>query len=82
MRITRYGEHQFQLTRYASIFPMNCFLVREDDGLTLIDSTIFSPADDVARMAAAFSAPSRRSLVVRIGAPTPPEPTAYHERSR
>ncbi len=27
---------------------MNCYLVQEDDGLTLIDSTVSSPADDVA----------------------------------
>ena len=29
---------------------MNCFLVTEDDGLTLVDSTMSSPAEDVARM--------------------------------
>src|SRR6266851_660073 len=27
---------------------MNCYLVQEDDGLTLVDSTTSSPADDVA----------------------------------
>jgi glyoxylase-like metal-dependent hydrolase (beta-lactamase superfamily II) len=27
---------------------MNCYLVQEDDGLTLIDSTTSSPADDIA----------------------------------
>jgi glyoxylase-like metal-dependent hydrolase (beta-lactamase superfamily II) len=32
------------LTRWAAVFPMNCYLVSEDDGLTLIDSTISSPA--------------------------------------
>jgi glyoxylase-like metal-dependent hydrolase (beta-lactamase superfamily II) len=29
---------------------MNCYLVTEDDGLTLVDSTVSSPADDVATM--------------------------------
>ena len=29
---------------------MNCYLVIEDDGLTLVDSTISSPADDVAAL--------------------------------
>jgi glyoxylase-like metal-dependent hydrolase (beta-lactamase superfamily II) len=29
---------------------MNCYLVVEDDGVTLIDSTMSSPADDVARV--------------------------------
>jgi len=30
---------------------MNCYLVQEDDGLTLVDSTTSSPADDVALIA-------------------------------
>src|SRR5438876_890563 len=30
------------------VFPMNCYLVIEDDGLTLVDSTMSSPADDLA----------------------------------
>jgi glyoxylase-like metal-dependent hydrolase (beta-lactamase superfamily II) len=60
MRITRHGEHLLQLTRYPSVFPMNCFLVREDDGLTLVDSTISSPAEDVARMAAELNLELRR----------------------
>ena len=48
MRITRHGAHLVQLTRYAAVFPMNCYLVLEDDGLTLVDSTMSSPAADVA----------------------------------
>jgi len=30
---------------------MNCYLVEDDDGLTLVDSTMSSPADDVALIA-------------------------------
>lgn len=52
MRITRHGEHLIQLTRWAVAFPMNCYLVVEEDGLTLVDSTISSPADDVAILTA------------------------------
>ena len=48
MKITRHGANLAQLTRYAALFPMNCYLVQEDDGLTLVDSTTSSPADDVA----------------------------------
>src|SRR2546428_13910340 len=33
------------------VFPMNCYLVIEDDGLTLVDSTMSSPADDIAAIA-------------------------------
>jgi glyoxylase-like metal-dependent hydrolase (beta-lactamase superfamily II) len=60
MKITRHGEHLVQLTKFSAIFPMNCFLVREDDGLTLVDSTLYSPAEDVARTAAGLGLQLRR----------------------
>jgi len=60
MRITRHGEHLLQLTRYAAAFPMNCYLVLEADGLTLVDSTISSPAPDVERLANELSLKLRR----------------------
>jgi glyoxylase-like metal-dependent hydrolase (beta-lactamase superfamily II) len=50
MKITRLSSRLIQLTRYPTVFPMNCYLVVEDDGLTLVDSTTSSPADDVAAM--------------------------------
>jgi len=48
VKITPLGLYAFQLTRFPAVFPMNCFLVREADSLTLIDSTMSSPADEVA----------------------------------
>ncbi len=48
MKTTRLSSNLVQLTRYPAVFPMNCYLVQEDDGLTLVDSTTSSPADDVA----------------------------------
>jgi glyoxylase-like metal-dependent hydrolase (beta-lactamase superfamily II) len=60
VRITRHGSFLIQLTRYAAVFPMNCFLVREEDGLTLVDSTMSSPAEDVSRMAAELGLKLRR----------------------
>jgi glyoxylase-like metal-dependent hydrolase (beta-lactamase superfamily II) len=60
MRITRHGRYLVQLTRYPAVFPMNCYLVREDDGLTLVDSTMSSPAADVARVAAELGLQLRR----------------------
>lgn len=35
MNITQHGQHLFQLTR---LWAFNCYLVREDEGLTLIDT--------------------------------------------
>jgi len=48
VKITPIGLYAFQLTRFPAAFPMNCFLVREADSLTLIDSTMSSPAAEVA----------------------------------
>ena len=60
MRITRHGDHLVQLTRWAYAFPQNLYLVIEEDGLTLVDSSISSPADDVARMTAQLGQELRR----------------------
>jgi glyoxylase-like metal-dependent hydrolase (beta-lactamase superfamily II) len=60
VRITRYGDHLVQLTRWAAVFPMNCYLVLEEDGLTLVDSTMSSPAEDVSRVASELGSSLRR----------------------
>ena len=60
MKTTRYGERLIQLTRYPAVFPMNCYLVIEEDGLTLVDSTTSSPADDVASLAEQLGKKLRR----------------------
>lgn len=38
MRATVHGAHLIQLTNYPLLFPVNCYLVREADGFTLIDT--------------------------------------------
>jgi len=48
LKITGHGLNLVQLTRYPALFPMNCYLVQEDDGITLVDSTTSSPADEIA----------------------------------
>ncbi len=60
MRITRLGALLTQLTKYPVAFPMNCYLVQEDDGLTLVDSTMSSPADDVAALVKQLGQEMRR----------------------
>ena len=40
MKMTKHGNTLVQLTRFPLLFPVNVFLVREDDGLTLIDAAI------------------------------------------
>lgn len=60
MKVRRCSDNVIQLTRLAAVFPMNCFLVIEPDGLTLVDSTIRSPAQDVGRLAQELGLPLRR----------------------
>src|SRR6266567_182862 len=47
MKRTQLGPNLVQLTKYPALFPMNCFVFTEPDGLTLVDSTMSSVADDV-----------------------------------
>jgi len=63
MRISRHGDHLVQLTSYPAVFPMNCYLVIEGDGLTLVDSTMSSPADAVARVAGELGLQLRRVVL-------------------
>ena len=37
MKITRHSAHLIQLTKWGM---MNCYLVREEDGFTLIDAAV------------------------------------------
>lgn len=47
MQVTTHGELLVKLTRFPLLGPMSCYFVREDDGLTLIDSTISSSAGSI-----------------------------------
>jgi len=38
VKSTVYGERLVQLTRYPRVFPVNAYLVREEDGFTLVDT--------------------------------------------
>lgn len=60
MRITSIGQHTYQLTRSAILFPVNCYLVRESDGFTLIDTSIVGSTDDILAAAAKLGAPITR----------------------
>jgi glyoxylase-like metal-dependent hydrolase (beta-lactamase superfamily II) len=46
-----------QITRYPRFFPVSCYLVREDDGFTLIDTGLPNSADEIMSIARAHGAP-------------------------
>jgi glyoxylase-like metal-dependent hydrolase (beta-lactamase superfamily II) len=61
MRVTKHGQYLHQLTLLPHAFPMNAYLVREDDGFTLIDSTMSSAAPKILSAAESLGVP-----IVRI----------------
>lgn len=60
MKITQISPNSHQLTRLGL---MNCYLVREADGFTLIDTTISGSATDILAAAQSLGAPIRRILL-------------------
>ena len=60
MKSTPVSVHSCQLTRIGLI---HCYLVRESDGLTLIDTNLPGSGDDILAAAAAFGEPIRRILL-------------------
>lgn len=47
MRITTYGDFMIQLTRWPLLFPVNVYLIREDDGFTLVDTGVWGGAKSI-----------------------------------
>ncbi len=60
MKITPISLHSHQLTRMGFV---NCFLVRESDGFTLIDTTVGGGEKDILQAAETLGAPIRRILL-------------------
>ena len=63
MRITTHGTYLVQLTRFPRIFPVNCYLVREDDDLTLVDASIPGSAPAILDAARGLGLPIRRIVL-------------------
>ncbi len=60
MKVIRHSENLFRLVR---IMPVNCFFVREDDGLTLVDANIPGRASQILQAAKTLQQPIRRILL-------------------
>ena len=60
MRVTTHGDHLIRVERMRF---SNCYLVREDDGLTLIDTSIARSTGDILKAAEQVGAAIRRILV-------------------
>src|SRR5919204_494145 len=60
VRSIPWGAHLVQLERFGLLFPVSCYLVREDDGLTLVDTGMAGSAGGILAAARALGAPIRR----------------------
>lgn len=63
MRVTTHGRFLSQLTKFPRVFPVNCYLVREDDGLTLVDTAISGCQREILDAATQLGAPIRRIVL-------------------
>lgn len=61
-----HGERLIQLRRRTLLFPVNCYLLREDDGLTLIDTGLSGSATAILTAARAAGAPIRRIALTHV----------------
>jgi glyoxylase-like metal-dependent hydrolase (beta-lactamase superfamily II) len=68
MRVTHHGATLVQLTRLPRLLPVNCYLVREADGLTLVDAGLPGSADAILRAAAALGQPVVRIVITHAHA--------------
>jgi glyoxylase-like metal-dependent hydrolase (beta-lactamase superfamily II) len=68
MRITQHGAHLTQLTRLPWILPVNTYLVREADGLTLIDAGLPGSAPAILAAARGLGAPITRIILTHAHA--------------
>ena len=66
MRQTAHGDTLIQLTNFPILFPVNCYLVREADGLTLIDTGLGSSVKSILAAAASVGAPIRRIAATHV----------------
>src|SRR5437667_10611 len=60
MKVTAFSNNLFQLTRFVAF---NCYLVREDDGFTLIDTNLSGQAQAIMQDARKLGLPIARILL-------------------
>jgi len=60
MKITQHGQHLFQLTRLGAF---SCYLVRQDDGFTLVDTNMPNSGKDILEAARTQDAPIARIVL-------------------
>lgn len=60
---SKHGAYLTQIEKSTILFPINCYLVEEEDGLTLVDTNWTNSASAILRAAEQLNAPIRRILL-------------------
>jgi glyoxylase-like metal-dependent hydrolase (beta-lactamase superfamily II) len=60
MKRIAHGDHLIELTLFAPVFPVSAYLIREDDGFTLVDTTIRRGSEGILAAARDTGLPIRR----------------------
>ena len=63
MQTTTHGAYLAKITRFPRFFPISCYLVREDDGLTLVDTGMSGSAQAIMQAAKGQGAPIARIVL-------------------
>lgn len=63
MKLTQHGQYLYQLSKWTAF---NCYLLREEDGLTLIDTGMSGSADAILKAAAEIGQTIRRILLTHV----------------
>lgn len=63
MKKTEITRNLTQLTKWPVVFPVNVFLVREEDGITLVDAAMPGSGKDILAAAEAMGASIRRIVL-------------------
>jgi len=63
MRITNHGVYLTQAAYGGSIFPLNCYLLRDEDGFTLIDTALKALSTSLIKAIRQHGSPLRRIVI-------------------
>lgn len=64
--VTTHGAYLTQVERSTILFPINCYFVREEDGLTLVDTNWTKTAPAILDAAKQLGAPIRRIALTHV----------------
>ena len=63
VKVRKHGDNLFELTRFGWLLPISCYFVREEDGVTLIDSGMSKSGRSIVKVADEIGQPIVRVVL-------------------